>query len=714
MKKWLFLLAIAGVCAVAYELWIKPSSLEERGSSQEPVATRKASARSTPAPSLHDPPVYTVLRDEDRFPLPPEVRPLELAPEPDLLTSGPVVFLAPFLNLKGDRQTSASVAFRKLMRWGLLGNGSGPRAINLIGDNIVLNVFGREGVPDLIAHVRSRDAYVAEAALVGSGYYVDARVDEAGNGTGLTVELYLADLVTSRVQGWRGSGRPEEIATLLRDAIGQVAGFCNIPGPRAESMLADKPGFATWKWVYDDKATTESLDAMLEMDPNSRALYGLGAAAFTKPEIVNRYANAGLSKWPDDWRLLFAKARGLREGNRPYGALVLTGELLRQQPLNFELLEHYPWMLRSFFVTSSDAKKTPAAYLVADQMYRRVLELAPRNWYLRMRHARLLNSLSWYVRGGSTVDKIPEEFLEEAAKYNYYSTRQMDEVLADQDHCPSVYSNILEFYHAAGENDLQTQRNIVERIHAIDPGNVSAELTVAFSHSVGWDNPKNFLPLVTESAKRHWNRPYALNQISDTIHTDLMRLVGFKVATEAQVYAPNPESKLYVAVTERAIEGGQVPMDYQAETLRKIYQAAGEEAKIMALVRSGKVPCFALKVAGAKYEEGQYEAALECGKIASRSEMDINQEELALWYQARALAGLKRFDEGMEVSREGLRGWPTKGTFYYTYALNEYGKGSDIQHAFQFAEKAWRESPNYDVYIKLYKEIGARLGRKVP
>src|SRR5205085_8085656 len=118
---------------------------------------------------------------------------------------------------------------------------------------------------------------------------------------------------------------------------------------------------------------------------------------------------------------------------------------------------------------------------------------------------------------------------------------------------------------------------MLQRIHDLDPSNVSAEIDVAYSHSVGWSGDGQYFPLISQAAARHAGDMRALGQIAKSIAEDLSRNISFDHDNVAKYYSSNPESDLLAQIGETLRANNAAIPQFASDTLISMYRHRGDK-----------------------------------------------------------------------------------------------------------------------------------------
>jgi tetratricopeptide (TPR) repeat protein len=702
-------LLVGGWC-----VWYKVSS-SEGGSAEVPPPVSVASASGTPrsAPKVTPVPAPVPQKPavEDIFPLSPDLEPRGKPPPMPEGPRAPVVFLAPLYSLD-DRPSSASDQIDYLLRCGLRAAPKDRLTLNLVPYDYMNEPYLREDGSGSVKNHKPEE-YLRDASLLDADMLIYGRAGETGDN--LSVQLAFFDLRTSKSSTWSSSVKSAEFPELIKGAARACAKACGLTDAQIDESGFDKnvPNAATWVfWKKPGDPTSEEFRAAINADPECIALRE--AAIWAGLDDYLAFANSALKRWPDDIRLLCAKAAALRSHERAYVAYLMMSELARRYPDHLKILHDLPRYCKSTFSWNQyQATVPPQAYFVSVETLASLAKRFPKNWYVRWDYGFIADNLSYFARGAETADKVSAECWQIKMRYSGIGLEELQTAANLRPDCPSLLRALLQLQFSSEDYNIDKQRTILEQIHKIDPSNVEAEMIVAFSHSVGWTSDRLYLPIVQEAAKRHAGDGRAMRRIARSLVEDIRRSVSFRVGTWEGLLGPNPESDLFIQCAEAAIKSGYNPGDVVEHRLYDAYLLRGETAKGNEIVESGRYWFLPYDVARRALEEKKdYEKALKMARLALKAAVDPKDRESVRYIIVKSLWKLKRYDESLEQAGEGFAELPNRATFHYLFAVVALEKGDRLEEALTHAQMAADMDPANAGIKDTVEKLKAKLGKQ--
>lgn len=595
----------------------------------------------------------------------------------------PVLFMAPLLG-PDDKQSTAADSFDAVLRFQLRAAKPNSYGLNLVPYSYMSPPYIREDGQHNIRNHKPEE-FLRDARLLDADVFISGRVTREADK--LTVQLRTTDLRTSKTDTWSATQPEAAFADLLADATRACGRFCGLSDTdvHAYGMDKDVPGNGLWQaYMSPDPLTADDARALVKANPDCPCVYDVAYENTYDLAIIN----AALKKWPEDPRLLRDKYRNLPAA-MGLPALQIHSELIRRYPDCFILLSELTDSLVSLYPQADVATAPPPAFTAAVDIMAAFAQRYPKNWRARWDYSRLAATLASYVRGNETADKVPAANFRDFARLSDIATREIDAAVALRPDCPNMLQASIYMHFRSGDYTIQWQRKTIEQIHAVDPSNVAAECQTAYSHSIGWSGDHLFLPIMQEAAKYHANDPRALLRISDEISTDFGRRANFGAGTWDDVYKKaDPEVDLFITCVEAAMNAGiQVP-NSTAGILRAIYNGRYGPQKAEELMESGKHWALTATAAEDALKAGDYSKCLELARKALPITTHPDGRTLLRYDIVKSLWKLKRYDESLSESNDGIIEFPESQVFHYMSAIVGLEKGDNLEEAYQHAYRA--------------------------
>lgn len=526
------------------------------------TAAQGDSKTSSPVAARPVPP-RPELTDSDLFPLARDAKLPDAIVIKEPVTSSPVVYLAPV----AANETSSAQSARLLdsvLRAHLRLSPADRLLLNLIPYDFMAWPYVREDGTESLSS-RKPDQLMHDAAALGSDVFILPRIGE--NGSSVTLQFQLTDLRTRRTDNWTSTAGLEDLTPLLVEAVTTCASFSGAtPRDIADAGMDQRlPQPATWKMLKEK----DSLDtAALATDPDCLSLLDLVICQTLSIEA----ANDALRRFPDNPVLLRSKAQCLLRAGKGYAAALFLTELLRRYPDMLALGRALPEFMSACYENlSADPSQPPPAYAAAGELLRRISVRHPKDWAIRWNYAHLCLCLADYVRGDNTPERVPGECWRIHNTLTKTAREQIDAAVQARPDCPQLLTAALHAHFRSGSYDIEWQRSLLRRIRELDPGNVTAELDVAYSHSIGWSSDGLYLPIVQEAAKNHSGNPAAMCKIADSLADVISRSVMFGAGSWDEFAGPRKETDLLLECADSAIRAG-LKLDPETEQLlMKLY-----------------------------------------------------------------------------------------------------------------------------------------------
>lgn len=706
----LILVTAIGLSAIQTGWAVAPSGVsQQKGSSSTEATDPDASPQVSPAPT---PPAIS---DEERFPLQADAQFLNATPAFPSKKRAPVVYFGP-LAPADDSSTSACKSLECMLRFQL---GSSPRtqpALNVVPLWYMREPYLHEdGSCSLDKQPPSQLA--SDAQLLGCDYLVTGGVRSSA--AGLALDLSVTDLKTSRTQKWDSEASPALFATLFGDAVRNCASSCGLNATQIDQaqLLKAIPNAATWAWWCrsghpDDLEArpipAEQWRAAIQADPQCTILRVIAAARTSDLAIVND----ALRNTPDNLGLLLTKCELLRTKKKPFAALLLHSELVRRYPDSLLVMSELPWTLSACFPAKSDSTEPPVAFLKATEALRNLSAGFADNWLLRKDYGSVCQLLASFVRGSKTVDQVPQEAWSFYRRLMAMAVHEIDLAAARRPDCPNLLTLMLGIHFLAGDHDLVSQREVLERIHQLDPSNVEAEITVAYSHSVGWSQDAMYLPIIKGAYQRHQDSPRALAKIAQSLAENVGRTVGFGQSREEVFAKENPSTNLFIECMERSLASGNECENWVAEILMDVYQARAEKQKIRQLAaQDGRRSRVIVQAAELFQQNDDCTQCLELAREAMATAQVPEIREQLQYHIVKSLWKLARIDEGLAEAKKGIAQYPDKQTFYYLFALIALPKPAAYEEAFAQTTRAIDICSTNPAVNKVHEMLRVKLNR---
>lgn len=641
---------------------------------------------------------------EERFPLPPETTLLSRAPEIPEGRKSKVFYLAPFYG-NDEQDTFTASRFENLMKSYM----RAAEPLNLVPWDFVREPYMREDGSGA-ARVRKPEEYLRDARALDADVFAYGRLTETSGA--LSAQLGFMDLRTSRTDSWSLSVLPSDFQKLLGGAIQACGRFSGMADARIEEtgMLKGLPNSATWDWFRKlrQEPDENALRAAIAADPECIALHE--EAILTTGNLT--LANEALKKWPDDPRLLLAKARALRWNYTGDTAYLFVSELVRRYPENMLICHELPGALEACFMKyTADAKKEPDEYRAGIETLRALSRHFEKNWCMRWEYASACRSFAHYLRGSRTADQVPESTWKRFNELTAEAQKEIDAAVAQRGDCPDLLAAALRIHFSNGHSDIAWQRSMIERIHAADPSNTDAEIEAAYSHSIGWSEDQLNISILQEAALYHSADARAQAMLSGAISKDIQRRIAFKDAELKQLYKPNPEGDLLIQCAEAAIAGGQKIGDYIEDFLYRSYEARGQVDKMLAQTDSGRYWLLNYMSASNAMKRKEYGNALIHARLGIKVAHNQKRRVQLRYWIVRCLWLQGQYDEALAEAEAGLKEYPREETFDYLFAAVALEKGDRLEEALVHAKSAV-DSGTTDPRVKeTYDALRKRLGK---
>lgn len=681
---------------------------------QRQIASSAAQApAATAAPTPIPVPAAPVVQDDEIFPLPKNTSLLAGSVAP--VKRAPVLFLAPLFGPE-DKQTTCADVFDTILRFQL--SASQPKAlgINLVDLELMKVPYMREnGQWKLRDH--KPDEFLRDARLLDADLFISGRVTQEADK--LTVQLSTTDLRTSRTDTWSGTRIEAEFAELMAEATRACGRFCGLSDSdiRAHGMDKDVPGTGIWQaLVSPEVLTDDEVRALAKANPDCSFACKLAYEQTSDLALIN----AGLKKWPDDPRLLRDKAITLRNKTSTYPALLILSELLRRYPDSLSLLLEYSCTLMLHYQFNEASAEPPPAYEAALEVAKVLAQRYPRNWCARFACANMAFSLSVYIRGSNPADGVPafRSRLPEPLQWRLnflqsLAASETDEAIRLRGDCPYLLGYRLSECVWDDKFSADWQHEMIDRIHAVDPGNVDDECIVAHSHGAGFRDDGLFVPVLEEAADFHANDPRALLKISDEIVRDFKRRVSSGGITWDDIYRkPDPAVDLFIKCTEAAMHAGLRVSDKTAAVLQGIYRGRYGPEKARELMEDpSRHPGLTATVAGIAYRTGDTTKCLELARKALPVTTNTAERSTLRYSIVKSLWRLERYDESLAESSLGIAEFPHDQTFYLSSAFVGLKKGDGLEQAYENAYKAVDISSTNPACNDTFEKLRAKLNK---
>lgn len=645
--------------------------------------------------------------DAELFPLKPgKTLPLSKVPEPATRDRAPVLFFAPLIG-SSNPVTTPVVAMDMFLRRQLHRQRTDHLAINVIGVSTMDLPYRREnGTGSRFGH--SPEEYFHDAQAIGADVFIYGRfVDDGQN---LSLQLASSDLHTSRTDTFTAEGSSSSFADFARDCLRGCARLAGI----SEKDIADNrldqdlPNNEVWQALSSSGHGYTIANAADVATGNPNCYIATFAALNQRFDPAQ--TQPLMAHFPDDKHLLAVKAYAMYEAGKPYAAFLIDSELLRQFPDWLELADDLGDITISAFPQMVDAGAAPPAYSAAADALEAYARRHPSDWNAKWTASRVIGDLATYVRGTRTVEYIPEQAMTQFHGLAKRSATLLDEAAAQRPDCPELLRAQLAHHFDNQDSNYQWQIAQIEKIHKIDPSNVQAELTTAYSHSVGWDDPKNYLPIIEMAMNNHRNDARAMGLIAQSIVQDISRMVAFHAVADYDELINGPEGELLDKCVTEARAGGITFGLGIEKLLQRRYELRGETHKIATqeTQMAGNWQQYH-QIASDAYDRSDWPVTLQYAKAALEHSAGDDERENEYYWVVKSLWRMKRYDESLEMAEKQIAEFPNKQAGHYMFAIIALEKNDRLEEAYQHAKRAVEISSTNDGANKTYETLKQKL-----
>lgn len=649
----------------------------------------------------------------------------------------PVVFLAPLYGAAG-KATSSTAVLESMLRYQLQPALPVFGAINLVPYEFMQAPYARV-YANSCERDRPADDYLRDARLIGADVCVYGRADTKDDD--VLVELALVDMNTSRAAKLVRTVKRSQLASLLHECVTAVAQTCGL----TETDL-DLCGMGKDTPTPDGSSLAIALTVPQEID-SAQARKVMGLCKTPNPWLYQylckrlsddggvAFLNKGLLRWPDDPRLLLAKAEYLlRQGSLYDGYLLLCEFVCRQGNSLMSVSEMAHWLP---VVTRMGSKHVDLTLYAAGnsagmKQADALLHLYPENYALRF--ARGLHetrvsgvaSLAAYCElaaAGSApsdeggVHSADARAQQAADKYRDLPQRALADYRSVVQSRPDYASALTammtqmdlngQLIDATSSGLSECSRAVLlDRIHSLDPLDVSADMLVA--RRLRCTDRSAYLKLIAQTVERTKGSPIASNAVSQW-------LAKFLETSDYSTSSPDvdlstssalSEGRLFDDALERAM-GAQLSISLdQARAAEALAVRFPELASTAKAIRAYKNRHHQAAEMAAKRHD--WEGALLHARVAR--ELSAGEEYESMTCRViMSLCELKRRREALYVADEGTLNLPQSAKLYYTFAVVADDLGDRLEEALLRAKTAVQLSKGNSAYT----EIVSRLEKKL-
>jgi len=596
----------------------------------------------------------------------------------------PIVYSA-FCGTSDDIFTTASRYFGEFYKYQLLSHGEGPLLANLIPNKDLWLPYQRS-YKDIIEQL-PYEKYLADAKELGSDFLFYPIYD--GGTTSGKVTIQLVDLRSSRTETWSseqaGLTSPHDIIIGAAEASMKFLGF----SPQEIAIAKTKegaPSDTTFAWaVSNDIKDREYEDYLkiLALDPDCRYLY----AESSGTTWVGQLNNLGLRRFHNDSRLAIRKAGLLKDAQSTEVLVRYMSALIRRYPENFYNYTSMAENLAAVYSTEKEAKDTPPVFKAMIKQQQIVGKRYPEFYPLHWNSAYALNRLASYIRGGNTVDKIPEYTWSERRGYVKRAYQIMTDLVDKHATNAALLRAYIYYESDAGAFSKFEERSYIRRIATLDPREVDIELSVAGNHSIGYGNSYDYFAIMDRALLSHKGDAEAIRDLANAVQHELYRQVGWKKLTDAEARTTNnPYGKRFAQAAEFVYSKGK-NLGFQGDWAYYVIVATEEPSKLKKWEESGQNSYYSAKLAAEAYEANDWERSIKFVRHALPHLDSDDKGHMVRYYGVKSLWKLKRYDESLKLARESIFEFPNRQTFPYMYAVVASEADKDLETAF---DCAWR------------------------
>jgi tetratricopeptide (TPR) repeat protein len=667
---------------------------------------------SDAAATALEPPLLIDPTAEEAFPFPPTAGYLDVLPSLDTrVTSPPVVFMPPAVT-SSNQETTAATAFHSLLYWHLNAVSQDRILFNVVPQFYTAYPYQREATGAKVTP-QPRAQLINDARKLGAHYFLAATIDDSP--TQIAISLYVHDLRSGTANEFKRTATAAEFQALVRASLEFAAQFMGLQNAAdIQKITAGIPTHPTWRALsVAYKKPLPEIAVLGQADPDCLWLYKQIIARASDTKAAVDFYNKGLQRTGGDPRITYAKMQFLQGVKNYSAALLLHGQLLKRFPISLQMLRDYSGTLVFAYGSHTKAVELPQPYPTAAYLLDQAVRAYPENWALQWTCAKTMNDLAQYARGNETMDKIPEKQRQIASLMFRLSAAHIDQAVAIRQDCPLLWQRFIEYHFNAGDTDVAFQQKALALLHNLDPTNVSAELTVALSHSVGWDgNGERYLGLIQQAARNHWDDGKALVTIAGAIVTNMGRLVGFNVIPKGQFETqPSVDGKTLVTIASRAFQvGGRMNPCFSLWVYK--YARAQGETELAGLVQLAEQLGYSEMLTAAAYvqaQSGSPEKAIQLADRAFKMQLEPDGREDAYWAIMVANSKLKNYDVAMDYAEKAIKEFPTGPQFYQGYAMNAMKAKKNLDKARAYLEQGVRLQPDSKVFSQLRTSFDEHL-----
>ena len=497
-----------------------------------------------------------------------------------------VVYIAPLYGA-GKEPTTATTILDSMIRYTLRPAVSGPVALNLIPMTYITSPWLRE---DNEVHYRNLkpEEYLRDAQLIGADIFVYGRADKTE--PNVLVQLAMSNLRTSATTQFSEVKPKAAVGEVVYGAASSVARFAGLDDAAIAAMgMSNAPESLPTAGILDASlnAADEELDTTSALALTSSTG---GKCVWFRENVLGHmggepavdYANDALRQFPDDPRLLLAKARALEQASALYAAYIHTCEFVRRQPDSLLAAASLRMSLRSILRRSEQSPLLPQGYRGAMRHISDLVDVYPDNWALRWDKATCMgNTVLRYMplaladAYSTAPDKAKELDYEaisraaqpEAVGLSQQTLAELRQALERRPDDPNMIEALLYWHDKltdrqgedAPEVTIKWQLPLLARVNILDPLKVEPDLIVAQRQSYG--SAKRQLQILADTIQRTNRDPAVMRRVAWNLLWPLRRAMDWDMYDEqnqqknAHLAAEAPQAALYIDCFKAAING---------------------------------------------------------------------------------------------------------------------------------------------------------------
>lgn len=692
----------------------------------------------------------TTVTEDQRFPLGPDAGFLT-APPPLPAKMPPVVFVAPLYGAgRGTEVPSRTTSIlQEFLKFQLRASPRDRVVLNVVPQTYIAVPYERVGEKQHREQGRKPEEYLNDARLIGADYLIYGRADEAAGN--IQFQLAMMDLATSRTDSFAVTVARDRMAEALQGAVRKCAQFCGVAPADIAAMEAGLPTARVLdQCLKTEESKASELRQMVAASPDCPALHLSAIQGALEREDAVALANDALRRWPDDARLLLAKAQALRiersapEGtsprNRdaratatlraftaPVAAHTILSEVARRQPANIFI----PIQMADSLAALDNAPVEPAviasAYRAAQGYLGSLCERMPANWAARWDYAWLLNS--FFRRGTAlaysemedateiTTDGDTSAVQQIAERYRTLSERAVAEINAAAQRrpdCTRLWVEVIRTRLNLAHDGVDALLPIVATIGAVDPNNVEGDVLLARSLGTTTETRYARARIYSDAMKRTNMDPDVCLRCAWALIPPIEAVLYVRDPYDADSYdypalLNNPEADVFCETVESALAKGQYLEKGLIHVLFFNYHAQNRLDKKKAVWDSYVKPSFSRAMAA--LNKGDWAEANKWARAVYSLQEDPAARETMFYCMVKSLWKLNRHRESLEFAESGIQEFPNRPTFHYMFAVVALDLGDRLEEAYEHARIAVPLDPANQGIKDTLKKLGQKLGK---